>query len=135
MPFYAVPIDGAVRTNLTITESDGTTTKINEPGAVIDEAALSALTAAILDRAASARWVVLSGSLPPGMPDSWYADVVAQLQPYDCKVAVDTSDAPLAALAAGFGRAAPDLIKPNSEELAGLAGVDRRGAGNGSGAR
>jgi len=48
----------------------------------------------------------------------------AALQPYDCKVAVDTSDAPLEALAAGFGRAAPDLIKPNSEELAGLAGVD-----------
>ena len=40
VPFYAVPIDGAVRTNLTITESDGTTTKINEPGAVIDEAAV-----------------------------------------------------------------------------------------------
>lgn len=123
VPFYAVPVDGAVRTNLTITESDGTTTKINEPGAVIDEAALAALTAAILDRAESARWVVLSGSLPPGMPDSWYADVVARLRPFDCKVAVDTSDAPLAALAAEFGRAAPDLIKPNAEELAGLAGV------------
>ena len=123
VPFYAVPVDGAVRTNLTITESDGTTTKINEPGAVIDEAALAALTAAILDRAESARWVVLSGSLPPGMPDSWYADVVARLRPFDCKVAVDTSDAPLAALAAGFGRAAPDLIKPNAEELASLAGV------------
>ena len=123
VPFYAVPVDGAVRTNLTITESDGTTTKINEPGAVIDPAALAALTAAILDRAESARWVVLSGSLPPGMPDSWYADVVARLQSFDCKVAVDTSDAPLAALAAEFGRAAPDLIKPNAEELAGLAGV------------
>ena len=123
VPFYAVPVDGAVRTNLTITESDGTTTKINEPGAVIDPAALAALTAAILDRAASARWVVLSGSLPPGMPDSWYAEVVARLQPFDCKVAVDTSDAPLAALAAEFGRAAPDLIKPNAEELAGLAGA------------
>ena len=123
VPFHSVPVDGAVRTNLTITESDGTTTKINEPGAVIDEAALAALTAAILDRAESARWVVLSGSLPPGMPDSWYADVVARLQSFDCKVAVDTSDAPLAALAAGFGRAAPDLIKPNAEELAGLAGV------------
>ena len=30
------------------------------------------------------------------MPDSWYADVVARLRPFDCKVAVDTSDAPLA---------------------------------------
>ncbi|GAY17885.1 1-phosphofructokinase [Mycobacterium sp. shizuoka-1] len=124
VPFYVVPIDGAVRTNLAITESDGTTTKINEPGAVIEPPALAALTQAILDRAASARWVVLSGSLPPGIPDHWYADVVAQLQSYSCKVAVDTSDAPLAALAEGFAAAAPDLIKPNSEELASLAGVD-----------
>jgi 1-phosphofructokinase len=124
VPFYAVPIDGAVRTNLAITENDGTTTKINEPGAVIDEITLAALTRAILDRAATAQWVVLSGSLPPGIPDNWYADVVAQLQPYPCKVAVDTSDAPLAALATGFATAAPDVIKPNSEELASLVGVD-----------
>ena len=126
VPFYPVPIDGAVRTNLAITEPDGTTTKINEPGAVVDAAALAALTQAITDRAAAAQWVVLSGSLPPGIPDGWYAEVVARLRSYDCKVAVDTSDAPLAALAAGFGDAAPDVIKPNSEELASLAGVDAR---------
>ncbi len=124
VPFHAVPIAGAVRTNLAITETDGTTTKINEPGAAIDPSALTALTRAILERAASARWVVLSGSLPPGLPVTWYADLVAQLADYECKVAVDTSDAPLAALAAGFGVAAPDLIKPNAEELAGLAGLE-----------
>ena len=90
---HAIPIAAAVRTNVAITEPDG------------------------------ARWVVLSGSLPPGLNDSWYSDVVAALQPLGCKVAVDTSDGPLAALAAGLERAAPDLIKPNSEELAGLAGV------------
>ena len=56
------------------------------------------------------------------MPDGWYADVVAKLKDRDCRVAVDTSDGPLAALAAGFDTAAPDLIKPNSEELAGLSG-------------
>ncbi len=121
--FHAVPTDGAVRTNLTITESDGTTTKINEPGDVIAATALDALTQAILDHAAAASWVVLSGSLPPGMPDTWYADMVAALQPFGCKVAVDTSDAPLTALADAFGSAAPDLIKPNAEELASLAGV------------
>lgn len=123
VPFDAVPIRAAVRTNLTITESDGTTTKINGPGDVMDAAGIDALTAAVLERARSARWVVLSGSLPPGMPERWYSDMVAALRPYGCKVAVDTSDAPLAALAAGLQHAAPDLIKPNSEELAGLAGV------------
>src|SRR6476659_8534595 len=33
VPFTCVPTSGAVRTNLAITEHDGTTTKLNEPGA------------------------------------------------------------------------------------------------------
>ena len=120
---HAVPIAAAVRTNLAITEPDGTTTKLNEPGAVVDPADIDALVRTVTEYDNSAQWVVLSGSLPPGMSDGWYSDMVAALQPYGCKVAVDTSDAPLAALAAGLDRAAPDLIKPNSGELAGLAGV------------
>lgn len=122
VPFRNVPIPGQVRTNLTITENDGTTTKLNEPGAPVDAAALQELTHTVLQAAQSASWVVLSGSLPPGIPDRWYADVVAELAGYDCRVAVDTSDAPLSALAAGFGTAAPDVIKPNADELAGLTG-------------
>ena len=121
--FHAVPVAAGVRTNLAITEHDGTTTKINEPGATIAAADIAGLARAVIDRASSARWVVLSGSIPPGMSDGWYADMVAALRPLGCKVAVDTSDGPLAALAADLERAAPDLIKPNSEELAGLAGV------------
>jgi len=121
--FHQVPVTAAVRTNLAITESDGTTTKINEPGAVIEPADIDALSQAVIECARSSRWVVLSGSLPPGMSDSWYSDMVEALRAHDCKVAVDTSDGPLAALAANLDRAAPDLIKPNSEELAGLSGV------------
>lgn len=121
--FHAVPVSGTVRTNLAITEEDGTTTKVNEPGAALSAAEAAGLAQAVIGRARDARWVVLSGSLPPGLPDAWYAQMVASLAPYGCKVAVDTSDAPLAALAAGLDRAAPDLLKPNSEELAGLTGV------------
>ena len=121
--FHSVPVTQAVRTNLAITESDGTTTKINERGAALDRPAVEALTRAVVVRAAHARWVVLSGSLPPGMPDSWYADVVALLAPMPCRVAVDTSDGPLRALAESFSRAAPDLIKPNAEELATITGT------------
>jgi 1-phosphofructokinase len=117
-----VPASGAVRTNLAITEPDGTTTKLNEPGAVLDDAGRAALTDAVLTRAAGADWLVLSGSLPPGLPADWYAEVVARVRDLNCRVAVDTSDAPLTALAAAFGTAAPDLIKPNSEELASLSG-------------
>jgi 1-phosphofructokinase len=122
VPAAPVPVGGAVRTNLTVTEPDGTTTKLNEAGALLDGPALTALTDAVVERAATANWVVLSGSLPPGVPEDWYADVVARLHDFDCRVAVDTSEGPLSALAAAFDRAAPDLIKPNSEELAGLSG-------------
>jgi 1-phosphofructokinase len=122
VPFATVPVAAAVRTNLAITETDGTTTKLNEPGATLDAAALTALTDTVVHRAAGADWVVLSGSLPPGAPDDWYADVVSALRSVGCRVAVDTSDAPLLALAGRFGDAAPDLVKPNSDELASLAG-------------
>jgi 1-phosphofructokinase len=122
VPFRSVPTSGAVRTNLAITEHDGTTTKLNEPGAALDAAALDALTRSVAACAHSAAWVVLSGSLPPGVPDHWYADVVALLEPYPCRVAIDTSEGPLAALVESFDRAAPDLIKPNAEELAGVLG-------------
>ena len=122
--FRGVPVSGAVRTNVAITEPDGTTTKLNEPGATLDAAARAALTRSVLAAAADAAWVVLSGSLPPGLPDDWYAEVASSLRASACKVAIDTSERPLAALAASFGTAAPDVIKPNAEELASLVGAD-----------
>ncbi|WNG87847.1 1-phosphofructokinase [Mycobacterium sp. ITM-2016-00317] len=123
VPYRIVPTSEPARTNLTITEPDGTTTKINEPGAALDMETLDALTRAVLDTAEGADWVVMSGSLPPGVPASWYGDVTAQLTTLDCRVAVDTSDAPLAALVGSLDRGAPDLIKPNAEELASVLGL------------
>ena len=79
VPAAPVPVGGAVRTNLTITEPDGTTTKLNEPGALLDgPAADRADRRGASSAAATASWVVLSGSLPPGVPDDWYADMVAR---------------------------------------------------------
>lgn len=123
VPFAAVPIAEPVRTNIAITENDGTTTKLNERGATLDAAALDAITRCVVDEAQHAAWVVLSGSLPPGVPPQWYADVVARLAPLPCRVAVDTSDAPLAALASKLSTASPELMKPNVEELASISGV------------
>ena len=79
---------------------------------------------AVSELAADADWVVLAGSVPPGTPDGWYAEVAAALSASGAQVAVDTSDKPLLALAAALGQARPDIIKPNSEELALLTGGD-----------
>jgi len=115
---------GAVRVNLTLTEPDGTTTKINTPGAVVGPADLDRLATAVTQRARQAAWVVLAGSLPPGAPATWYAELVGALADINAQVAVDTSGAPLVALAAGLEQHAPDLMKPNGEELASLTGGD-----------
>ncbi|MGD9622723.1 MAG: 1-phosphofructokinase [Mycolicibacterium sp.] len=122
VPHRIVPTAEPARTNLTVTEPDGTTTKLNEPGAQLDAASVRSLTDTVLQAAAGATWVVLSGSLPPGVPSNWYADIVSALAGQRCQVAVDTSDAPLDALVASLNRGAPDLIKPNAEELAGALG-------------
>ncbi len=115
---------GPVRMNLTLSEPDGTTTKVNAPGAEVQAADLDRLAAAVVTRARDARWVVLAGSLPPGAPAGWYAELVGALADSGAKVAVDTSGAPLVALAQHLEAHAPHLMKPNGEELASLTGGD-----------
>jgi 1-phosphofructokinase len=118
-----VPVQTPVRTNYTIVDPAGTTTKLNEPGAALTDATRAALSGVLHGHAAAARWVVLSGSLPPSTPLDWYAELVTSLRDTGARVAVDTSEAPLLALMAAGPDAAPHLLKPNAEELAQLAGV------------
>ncbi|WP_016933609.1 1-phosphofructokinase [Rhodococcus sp. R1101] len=120
----AVPTSGPTRNNITVAEPDGTTTKLNEPGTPCTGRTLGELHAALLECAQDAAWTVLSGSLPPGVPESWYADLVDALRSLGCRIAIDTSERPLLALAARFPASAPDVIKPNSDELAQLTGAD-----------
>ncbi|MBF6440134.1 1-phosphofructokinase [Nocardia cyriacigeorgica] len=116
----SVPTAGSARINLTVAEADGTTTKINEPGHPLSTAALEALAALLSELAAAADWVVLSGSLPPAVPANWYVELIRRMP--GTRIAVDTSDAPLLALADGTS-VAPQLIKPNTDELAQLTGT------------
>jgi 1-phosphofructokinase len=124
IPCHPAPPAGDVRINLAITEPDGTTTKLNSPGATVSASHLDDLAATLLERAATASWVVLAGSLPPGAPDGWYADLVRALRSTPARVAVDTSEGPLSALVDALPEAAPHLMKPNGEELASFVGGD-----------
>ena len=119
-----VPTTGTLRVNITISEPDGTTTKLNSPGPTVTPTVLGALTESLLRRAASADWIVLAGSLPPGAPVTWYAELVGVLREHGARIAVDTSEAPLRALVDGLPASAPHLMKPNGEELATFTGGD-----------
>lgn len=119
-----VPIAGRVRANLTITDPDGATTKLNLPGPELGAAEAEALIEAVVAEASTASWLVLAGSLPPGAGDDFYVRVARAVRAATGekgpRIAVDTSGAPLRAVVdAGVA----DLIKPNDEELADLVGT------------
>ena len=126
VPFAALPIDEPLRSNVALTEPGGVTTKINEPGPALSEEQQEALISLLLDHARGAAWVVLAGSLPPGVPADFYATVTRRLRSlFDGeaapRVAVDSSGEPLAAAVSGDTSGKPDLLKPNAEELVELA--------------
>jgi 1-phosphofructokinase len=120
----AVPIAGAIRSNVTIVERDGTTTKLNEPGPELSSDDIDELTSQLLTAAVGADWAVLSGSLPPGAPVDLYATLTQRLHAAGVRVAVDTDGAALRAVLPSH----PDLIKPNGHELADAADVPVTGA-------
>jgi len=123
-----VPIRGNIRANIAITDPAGVTTKLNLPGAELSSEEAAAVVDAVVAASAGARWLVLAGSLPPGVADDFYVQVlsaVRQAHGADAPlVAVDTSGPALAAVVADGGA---DLIKPNDDELAELAGVSLDG--------
>lgn len=128
IPQSRVGIPGRVRINTTVTEPDGTTTKLNGPGAQLDSHARSELIRRLRRHATGSSWAVLAGSLPPGVPADWYATLVTELRDAApaLKVACDTSGVALERLVANFPAAAPDLITPNADELGQLTGTDGR---------
>lgn len=125
IPVRAVAITGHARTNLTVLDPDGTTTKINLPGPHLADGDEAALVAAVVDAATDAEWLVLAGSLPPGADADLYVRIIAAVRSTHGasapRIAVDTSGPALHAVVA---QASPDLIKPNEHELAELTGAD-----------
>ncbi len=123
IPHLSLPIGAPLRSNVAVTEPDGTTTKVNEPGPVLSAAQLAALLELAVEKSDGASWLVLAGSLPPGAPEGYYSHVISAVRARygdsSPLIAVDSSGAPLAASVA----AGPDLLKPNAEELAELTGI------------
>jgi 1-phosphofructokinase len=118
-----VPIAGRVRSNVSLVEADGRSTKVNEPGPELSGAEVDALCAAALAASGPGDWVLWAGSLPAGFSPARLADAVAQARAGGRQVALDASGAALKAVLANGRDGLPHLVKPNVEELAELAGV------------
>jgi 1-phosphofructokinase family hexose kinase len=118
VPHDFIALEGAVRTNITIVDAHGNTTKINEPGRASTAADAAAMLDAVDRHTADASWVVGCGSLPPGIDGSLYVGLIERAREHGVRVAIDTSGTALRKAVA----ARPDLIKPNHEELEELVG-------------
>ena len=110
--FIRVP--GETRSNIKIAEQDGRVTDINAPGPLVSEKAQAQLLKLIAVIGPEFDAVVVAGSLPRGVSPQWFQGLLETLKDLGLKVALDTSGQ---ALRAGL-KAAPWLIKPNTEELA-----------------
>lgn len=134
-----VPIEGDIRVNLSVVEPDGTVTKINEPGptvepdaaarlidnvvaAALEVIALAGLTEPIDGSAPAAigdgtHWLVGCGSLSPGLPETFYAELAGRM-PDEVRIAIDADRGALrTAIGPRIG-----LVKPNRVELEELVG-------------
>jgi 6-phosphofructokinase 2 len=116
VPHRPVPIEGLSRESLMVYE---TTTerqyRFQMPGPELDRRALDAVTDAVTGRQPVPEYLVLSGSLPPGAPDDFYARLAASVDP-SVRVIVDTSGAALQRTV----ECGVFLIKPNVGELSAL---------------
>lgn len=109
-----VSIPGSTRIGIKIVdEAEQQTTDINQPGLTPSGDAMESLFQVIDELAVTHDWFVLSGALPPGVPSSVYAAIIAQLKGRGRQVALDTSGE---ALRQGI-LAGPTIAKPNIDEL------------------
>lgn len=113
-------VPGETRTNVSIVNQDHSHyLKANEPGPTISAGSLQELVAKIHSLVRPDDWWVLAGSLPPGVPDSIYADLIEMIHRQGGKVILDTSGPPLV-----LGcQAGPDLVKPNAYEASVITGL------------
>jgi 1-phosphofructokinase family hexose kinase len=106
-------VQGETRTNVSIvSEAHDHYVKANEPGPVISASKQRELVDKISALAQPGDWWVLAGSLPPGVPDGIYAQIIRILRESGAYAVLDTSGG---ALVTGC-EARPYLVKPNALE-------------------
>ncbi|MBP2637029.1 MAG: 1-phosphofructokinase (fructoso 1-phosphate kinase) [Firmicutes bacterium] len=116
-----LPIAGETRTNLKIVDnSSNCTTEINEAGFVVGYTEIDRFKTQLSELLNDAAYLVLSGSLPPGVGTGIYRELVELAKGKGVKTILDADDA---ALLEGI-QAAPFAIKPNIHELEKLAGIE-----------
>lgn len=101
-------------------EAAGRSTEFLEPGSPVTQEDAAFFVKDYEEKLPLADAVVLSGSLPPGLPDTYYSLLVELAKRQGKPVLADTSGAALQSVV----RAGPTFLKPNAEEVRQLLDMD-----------
>lgn len=112
LPVEIVRIKQQIRTNLTISDKNGLTVKLNEVGPQIDPGELAAIEKAVERRLAKATWLMICGSIPPGVDGHFYHELVELAARKKVNTLLDTDGD---ALLQGI-EAHPTVVMPNQQE-------------------
>jgi len=107
-----VPIGREIRTNFTVTDRQGLAVKMNEPGPLITPDELKSIEKTVESRLEGASWLMLCGSIPPGVSSEFYTKLIRRARERKVKTLLDTDgDALLHGVEEG-----PTVVTPNQPE-------------------
>lgn len=120
VPHALVSVAAETRRSIAVVdETAGDTTVINERGINPTDSEWADLLAEVVERLPTARVLVVSGSVPPGAPESLVPMLIAVGKDAGIPVIADTSG-PALLRAADAGA---DVLKPNAAELVDATGI------------
>jgi 1-phosphofructokinase family hexose kinase len=112
-------VSGETRTNtIVIDATSNQYVKANEPGPTIGAGDVAAICAQLQSRVRPGDTWIFSGSLPPGAPADFYAQLIGLAQAGGARALLDASGEPLRLGCA----AGPYLVKPNADEAQEITG-------------
>ncbi|MFO7815507.1 MAG: 1-phosphofructokinase family hexose kinase [Halanaerobiales bacterium] len=113
----AVKIDNSTRENLIILEkATNLQYRFGMPGPVINEKEIEKIFEIVSDLNPFPDYLVISGSIPAGVPDNIYAELAKKAKKQGAKVVIDVAGPPLKEVM----KEGVFLIKPNLGEFQGL---------------
>ncbi|WP_374318153.1 1-phosphofructokinase family hexose kinase [Aquabacterium sp.] len=123
VPFHAQPIAGDTRESFVVHENASQQEfRFVLPGPTLSEAEWQGSLSHIRHQSAGAQVLVVSGSLPPGVPDDFLVRLATLAAQQQLRLVLDSSGIPLARLMASTDVPGAWLIKPSLRELSELAG-------------
>lgn len=111
-PAELVRVKSEVRTNLTISDKQGLAIKLNERGSQLSAAELDKIEKAVKASLPGAKWLMICGSVPPGVPPTFYSRIIQMAKASGVNTLLDTDgDALLHGIESG-----PTAVAPNQLE-------------------